>query len=124
MVHPYSSTDTTSAGKKSRFILSVRSKFHMIGNYSITVHVFPVRMLTLVSVDKMLLLRYVKWSTNFKGSLYNVQIVPSCFKQYIYIYIYILFLKLLLKETPSANYENSHEAIRTEYHLYYFQLIA
>ena len=30
MVHPYSSIDTTAAWKKLRFILSVRSDFHMI----------------------------------------------------------------------------------------------
>ena len=30
VVHPYSSTDTTAAWKKLRFILSVRSDFHMI----------------------------------------------------------------------------------------------
>ena len=40
VVHPYSSIDTTAAWKKLRFILSVRSDFHMIDSLSITVHAF------------------------------------------------------------------------------------
>ena len=38
VVHPYSSIDTTAAWKKLRFILSVRSDFHMIESLSIAVH--------------------------------------------------------------------------------------
>ena len=38
VVHPYSSIDTTAAKKKLRFILSVRSDFHMTDNLSIAVH--------------------------------------------------------------------------------------
>ena len=37
-MHPYSSNDTTAAWKKLRFILSVRSDFHMIESLSIAVH--------------------------------------------------------------------------------------
>ena len=37
-MHPYSSIDTTAAWKKLRFILSVRSDFHMIESRSIAVH--------------------------------------------------------------------------------------
>ena len=40
IVHPYSSIDTTAAWKKLRFILSVRSDFHMIESLSIAVHTF------------------------------------------------------------------------------------
>ena len=36
--HPYSSIDTTAAWKKLRFILSVRSDFHMIDSLLIAVH--------------------------------------------------------------------------------------
>ena len=43
VVHPYSSIDTTAAGKKLRFILSVRSDFHMIESLSIAVHAFVSR---------------------------------------------------------------------------------
>ena len=39
-MHPYSIIDTTAAWKKLRFILSVRSDFHMIDSLSIVVHAF------------------------------------------------------------------------------------
>ena len=42
-MHPYSSIDTTAAWKKLRFILSVRSDFHMIESLSIAVHAFVSR---------------------------------------------------------------------------------
>ena len=38
VVHPYSSIDTTAAWKRLRFILSVRSDFHMIESLLIVVH--------------------------------------------------------------------------------------
>ena len=38
VVHPYSSIDATAAWKKLRFILSVRSDFHMIDSLLIAVH--------------------------------------------------------------------------------------
>ena len=44
IVHPYSSIDTTAAWKKLRFILSVRSDFHMIDSLSIAVHAFVSRL--------------------------------------------------------------------------------
>ena len=40
VVHSYSSIDTAAAWKKLRFILSVRSDFHMIESLSIAVHAF------------------------------------------------------------------------------------
>ena len=43
IVHPYSSIDTTAAWKKLRFILSMRSDFHMIDSLSIAVHAFVSR---------------------------------------------------------------------------------
>ena len=43
VVHPYSSIDTTAAWKKLRFILSVRSDFHMIESLSIAVQAFVSR---------------------------------------------------------------------------------
>ena len=50
-VHPYSSIDTTAAWKKLRFILSVRSDFHMIDSLSIAVHAFVSRVSMSFSVD-------------------------------------------------------------------------
>ena len=53
MVHPYSSIDTTAAWKKLRFILSVRSDFHMIESLSIAVHAFVSRVSMSFSVEKL-----------------------------------------------------------------------
>ena len=39
----------------------------MVENLSIAVHAFPIRMLTLILVDEMLLVRNVNWSTDFRG---------------------------------------------------------
>ena len=40
VVHPYSSIDTTAAWKKLRFILSVRSDFHVIDSLSIYIYIY------------------------------------------------------------------------------------
>ena len=58
-VLPYGSTDTATTSKNSHFILSERSDFQMIINLSTAVHTFPRCMLTLFSVDEILLLRYM-----------------------------------------------------------------
>ena len=42
VVHPYSSIDTTAAWKKLRFILSVRSDFHMIDSLLMAVHILNI----------------------------------------------------------------------------------
>ena len=57
VVHPYSSIDTTAAWKKLRFILSVRSDFHMIDRLWIAVHAFVSRVSMSFSVDEILLPR-------------------------------------------------------------------
>ena len=57
VVHPYSSIDTTTAWKKLRIILSVRSDFHMIDSLSIAVHAFVSRVSMSFSVDETLLPR-------------------------------------------------------------------
>ena len=49
-------------------------------NLSIVVNALARRMLTLLSVDEILLLRYVNWSTNFRGLPLRVEMVPSCLK--------------------------------------------
>ena len=43
VVHPYSSIETIAAWKKLRFILSVRSDFHMTDNLLMAVHAFVSR---------------------------------------------------------------------------------
>ena len=55
VVHVYSSIYTNAAWKKIRFILSVRSDFHMTNSLSIAVHAFASRMLMSVSIDETLL---------------------------------------------------------------------
>ena len=52
-----SSIDTTAAWKKLRFILSVRSDFHMIKSQSTAVHAFISRVSMSFSVDETLLPR-------------------------------------------------------------------
>ena len=55
VVHPYSSIDTITAWKRLRFILSVRSDFHIIDSLSIAVHAFvsPVSMLILLDINHL-----------------------------------------------------------------------
>ena len=55
VVHPYSSIDMTAAWKKLRFILPVRSDYHMTDRLSIAVHAFTSCVLMSVSVDEILL---------------------------------------------------------------------
>ena len=57
VVHLYSSIYTTAAWKKLRFILSVRSDFHMIDSLSIAIHAFVSRVSMSFSVDETLLPR-------------------------------------------------------------------
>ena len=45
LVHQYNRIDSTTAWKKLRFILSVKSDFHMTDNRSIAVHAFANRIL-------------------------------------------------------------------------------
>ena len=58
---------TATAWKKSYFILSLISDFHMIAYLTIAVHTFTWCILTSFSVDEILLPRYVNWSTKFRG---------------------------------------------------------
>ena len=83
VVHPYSSIDTTAAWKKYYFILSDRSNFHIINKLLIAVHAFARRILTSLSVDEILLSRYVNLSTNFRGLLFRAKMAPSHLK-YMY----------------------------------------
>ena len=57
VVHPYSSIDVTAAWKKLRFILSVRSDFHIIDSLLIAVHAFVNLVSMSFSVNATLLPR-------------------------------------------------------------------
>ena len=65
-VQPYSSTDNTSLWMNSCFVLSEISDFQLVDNLSVAVYAFPMCMLMSLSVDEILLPRYMNWSTNFK----------------------------------------------------------
>ena len=66
VVHPYSSIETIDAWKKLRFILSVRSDFHMTDSLSKTVHAFVSHVSVSFSVDETLLPRQVNLFTSFR----------------------------------------------------------
>ena len=52
--------------KKFHFIILERSDFHMISNLTLVVNICVWSMLTSLSVDKILLPRYMNWSANLK----------------------------------------------------------
>ena len=66
----------TAVWKKLRFILSVRSDFHMIKSLSIAVHAFVSRVSMSFSVDEMLLPRKVKLCTSFREVPFSVEMSP------------------------------------------------
>ena len=53
----------------------------MVVNLSIAIYVLPMHVLTLLSVKKILLLRYMNCSTYFRGLLFNEEVAPSWLKQ-------------------------------------------
>ena len=71
VVPPYICIDTATALKKYRFILSERLDFDKIDNLSSAVHTFLMHMLISISVDEILLPRYVNSSSNFRGLLFR-----------------------------------------------------
>ena len=73
VVQLYNSTDTGTDWKNSCSILLKRLHFHMVDNLLIAVYAFPKHMLTSLSVDAILLPRYVKWSINFRRLLFNLR---------------------------------------------------
>ena len=80
VVQPYSSTDMTTAWKKCLFSLSVRSDFHMTDSLFEASHAFPIRVFTSLSVDEILLPRYMNCSTGLRGLLSSVEM---CQKDYM-----------------------------------------
>ena len=67
VVQRYRSTNSTTDWKIFCFIFSDQSDFHMVDNLSTSFHTFDRRLFMLLSVDEILLMKYVKWSTNFNG---------------------------------------------------------
>ena len=61
----------------------------MINNLSIVVLIFYTLMLISLSVDEILLPKYVNCSINFRGFPINVEIRSYTLSNTLYIYIYI-----------------------------------
>ena len=70
----------TAAWKKLRFILSVRSDFHIIDSLLIAVHAFVNLVSMSFSVDSTLLPRYVNLSTSLRGVPSRVEMSPVWLK--------------------------------------------
>ena len=64
------------AWKKLRFILSVRSDFHITDSLSMAVHCFASSVSMSVSVNETLLPRLVNLSTNFRDLPFSVEMSP------------------------------------------------
>ena len=69
----------TAAWKKLRFILSVRSDFHIVDSLLIAVHAFVNLVSMSFSVDSTLLPRYVNLSTSLRGVPSRVEMSPVCY---------------------------------------------
>ena len=67
VVQPYSSIDVTASWKKLRFILSVRSDFHIIDSLLIAVHAFVNLVSMSFSVDSTLSSNILSNSLLYKG---------------------------------------------------------
>ena len=54
----------------------LRSNFHIVDNLSKVVYALSMPMLTWISVDEILLTRYMNWSANFKVLPFNKIVKP------------------------------------------------
>ena len=97
VVHPYSSIDTTAARKKLRFILSVRSDFHMIDSLSIAVPAFVSCVSMSFSVDEKLLPGRLNLSTSFREVPSSVEMSPVWLK-----HMYSVLCALTWRRMPVA----------------------
>ena len=66
-----SHTVTATASMNSSLILSDRSDSLVDNNLFIAVHIFPMPMFILISLNERLFPRYVKWFTNFRDLPYG-----------------------------------------------------
>ena len=96
VVHPCSSIDTTAAWKKLRFILSVRSDFHMTDSLFMAVHAFANRVS--FSVGGTLLPRLVTLSISFRELPLSVVMSPLWI-----MHMYSVLSALTLRPMPPAS---------------------
>ena len=90
----------TATWRKQRFILSVRSDFHIIDNLSIAVHTFVSRVSMSFSVDETLLPKYVNLSTSFREVPLSREMSPVWVK-HIYSVLCALTWRPMLAATRS-----------------------
>ena len=106
MVQPYSSIGTTTAWKNSCFISSKKSDFYIVNKLSIAAHTFSMFILTLLSVHKILLPKYMNASTNFRGLSFNVKMAPFWLKHefyFMWVHIETNFTFCLLQAIQQRN---------------------
>ena len=77
VVQPYSSTDKA---QLRRIPILFLSDFYMVVNRLIAIHALPICKLISLSVDEILLPRYVNWSANFRGLPFNKKIASTWLK--------------------------------------------
>ena len=80
VVEPYRSTDSTTAVKKCLFMVFDRSDFHMGSSLLSADHAFPFRILISLSVDLILLPKYVNSVTCLILFLSRDAMFPVVFK--------------------------------------------
>ena len=90
LVHLYGSTETVTVLKETRFILTEKSDFYIIDYLSIAIRAFVRLILKMISVDEILLPRYVNLPTNFRGLPLKVD-MKSCFLKYKFYFICVHF---------------------------------
>ena len=74
-MHTYPNTDTTTVRNNLSFILSGISDFDIVDNLSTVVHTLPMRMFTSLSVDEILLPKYMNWFINFRDLPFNEKLL-------------------------------------------------
>ena len=96
---------------------------YLVNNLSIAVPALPMLMLTSILVNKIMLPRYIKWSTHFKGLPFNEEMEPSWLKHELCL-IKIRSetnVSCCLLQTIQHIFGLSRCTWKTSLHQYYFQ---
>ena len=95
--YKYTSSGTKTTWKTFHFDLSDRSDFRITDSLSMAVHTFAQHIVTSLSVDETLLLRYVKLSTNFRKPSFRLTMAPSLLK-----HMYSVLSAFMWRSIPPA----------------------
>ena len=79
----------TKSSKEFVFIFLERSNFHMVIKLLIEVQALSMCLLTSLSVDEILLLKFVNWSIDFRGLLFNEKMTLSWLKHINSVFIWV-----------------------------------